>query len=77
MADIPGLDMGPGGISYIYVLKGESMFLSSDFTCGHHKLSSPLAYCSVASIWSFIPLKILFQIIPEISFMSFLPPASL
>src|SRR3989339_1452142 len=43
------------------------MYLSAGRTFGHHPIfSDPLAYCKVASISKLMPLKIRFQIMPEI-----------
>src|SRR3989344_7804571 len=71
----PGLEIGVGGKPLcIYVLYGDLIFLSSGKTTGHQSFSSvPLAYWRVASICKGMSLKIRFQIIPEISLMSFLP----
>src|SRR5579872_4855821 len=52
------------------------MLLSAAVTCGHQSDGSPLAYWSVASICSFMPLKMRFQMMPEMSFMSCGPAAS-
>src|SRR3989344_81387 len=69
--------MGVGGKPlYLYVLYGEFIFESPGRTIGHHISSLPLAYCKVASISSVIPLNMRFQITPEISRISRLPPAS-